>query len=76
MVPCRLSIRSARQCAGVMSQGARVSADTSRSRRATAQNASASVSSLAGSRCVPWSPVTGIPYQLLVLYPHIEVPSV
>ena len=51
-----------------MSQGARVSWEVSRSRRATAQNASASVSSPAGSRpAAPRSWVTGIAYQAMVL---------
>ena len=48
MTPWRRSTRSARQWAGVMSHGASVSWDFSRSRRVTAQNASARSSPSAG----------------------------
>ena len=48
MTPCRRSTRSARQWAGVMSQGASVSWDFSRRRRVTAQNASVRSSPSAG----------------------------
>src|SRR3981081_2353450 len=60
-----------------MSQGARVSWDISRSRRATDQKASDSDSSPAASRSavVSRSSVTGIGYQHLLLPPHIEVTS-
>jgi AcrR family transcriptional regulator len=85
IVPCLLSARSARRCAGVMSHGASVSADFSRSSRATAQKASESDSSPAGSvprrsgasgRAAPSrSEVTGISYPNFLLYPHIEVTS-
>ena len=68
IVPCRRSVRRARRWAGVMSQGASVSCDRSRSWRATAQKASDSASSRglsapASSRS--W--VTGIAYQLFLL---------
>ncbi|HTT54979.1 MAG TPA: hypothetical protein VMH35_26620 [Streptosporangiaceae bacterium] len=69
--PCRPSTRSARRWAGVMSHGASVSWDVSRSWRATAQNTSASVSSPVTSRpprsAPPGSPVTGIAYQHFAL---------
>ena len=60
-----------------MSQGARVSWDVCRSWRATDQKASDSVSSpLASPRpVVSLSWVTGIAYQQLLLYPHVEVTS-
>src|SRR5580658_4581797 len=79
IVPCLLSARRARRWAGVMPHGASVSADLSRSWRATAPKASASDSSLTGS-VPPGSgdsgpEVTGIEYQGFVLYPHSEVTS-
>src|ERR1039457_5713199 len=60
-----------------MSEGARVSWDVCRSWRATDQKASDSVSSPSESRrpVVSRSWVTGIAYQRLLLYPHVEVTS-
>src|SRR2546427_5897837 len=60
-----------------MSQGTRVSWDVCRSWRATDQKASDSVSSPSVSRgpVVSRSCVTGIAYQRLLLYPHVEVTS-
>src|ERR1700683_4697750 len=55
-----------------MSQGPSVSWSVSRSLRATDQKASESGSTAAESGS--W--VTGIAYQVLLLYPHIEVNSV